>query len=330
MDLLSVFGKSSKKENLTITILPGFNCNLKCKMCHNWKVPAHKDTPDWIKVVNSLKLFRNNYKKIEVNIGGGEPYLHPVVYDIMKTCKNNEFRCSISTNSHSLTKSVIDKSIESGLNGFNLSLDSMDSKLHDEYRGIKGNYDKVLNAIKNIEDKADISITTVFMKANINEINDIAEFSISKKIVFNLQCVVQPFQDELKHDCHSSVEYKHLWPDDKEKINNSINQLIELKTKNSDKINNTVRQLNIFKNYFYKPNDFIKHKGCSLTDKQAITINPDGSAYICPFMKPIGNIKYQSLFKILKNKTTNNTIKKMNRCTKNCHHLMNCYYKDEI
>src|SRR3989338_6155713 len=140
---------SRKKNKLTITLLPGFDCNLKCKMCFNWKVQRKEflSSEDWVNLVEYVEDALQKDYTAEISIGGGEPYLHNCVFDIMKVSKKKEFRCSISTNGSILTKSIIDRSIESGLRGINISLDSLNEEVHDTYRGMKGSYSKVLKAI---------------------------------------------------------------------------------------------------------------------------------------------------------------------------------------
>ncbi len=325
-----------KREKLTITVLPGFDCNLRCKMCYNWEMPREEflTTENWVSLVNSLNKYNSNYKMIEVSIGGGEPYLHKYVFDIMRAAKKNGFRSNISTNGFLLTKSIIDRSIEAGLTGISISLDSLNPEIHDKYRGVKGTQKRVMKSIEYIQqtDKLELSINTVLMKGNIDDVIPLAKWVAgTEKIAYNVQAVVEPFQKPPKDKWYEREEYKELWPTDKKTIHKVVDGLIQLKESVfKERMNNTVMQLQKFKEYFENPESFIKHKGCSLTDKDAITINPNGSVFICPFMDPVGNIQYTELKKVLNSKKTKNTIKVMNSCTKNCHHLMNCYYKDEV
>ena len=78
--------KKSKKEKFTITVLPGFNCNLKCKMCFNWTMPKKNQvsSQEWTRMLESLIKFKYKNKSVEVSIGGGEPLLHDCIFDIIQ------------------------------------------------------------------------------------------------------------------------------------------------------------------------------------------------------------------------------------------------------
>lgn len=340
MKLLSLFKKKKKIQDkrLTINVLPGFDCNLRCKMCYIWRMPPYPkiSSEEWVNLIKILGEYKNQYSTIDVDIGGGEPYLQSCIFQIFSECKKFGFRSNVTTNGFLLTKRIIDRSIESGLTGISFSLESIDANLHDSLRGVNGTNNKVMEAIKYVKktDKLELSIVTILMKSNLNEIIPLARW------VQNLESVAHSFQAVSEPPGKLQIEkwYNHednieLWPDDIEKMEEVIDKLIEIKKKEGKKtrpiIMNTQIQFELFKKYFRDPENFIKHKGCSLIDKDAITINPDGSVYICPFMKPVGNITKYKLKDILNSEKTNDTIKIMNTCTKNCHHLLNCYYKDE-
>lgn len=327
--------KNREKNNLTITVLPGFNCNLRCKMCYNWQIPKNNSmsSDKWINLIKSLEEYKSQYKSVQVNIGGGEPYLHDYVFDIMTLCKKLGFRSNISTNGSILTKSILKRSIDAGLIGISISLDSLKERTHDKYRGLDGSFKKAIKAIERVHNtgKLELSIVAILMKGNLDDVIPLAKWvANTETIAFNVQAIVEPFQKPPIDKWYDHPDYFELWPRDKEKINQVIDELIYLKNNVfRERMFNSSNQLKLFKNYFFQPDNFIKHKGCSLVDKDAITINPDGSVFICPFMDSIGNIRYSELNKILNSKKSQNIINIMNLCTKNCHHLMNCYYKDE-
>ena len=332
----------NKKENLkhpffTLTIIPSMHCNLRCRMCFNWK--AEKSTivsaEEWENLIESLgsKNILGSGGNIEISIGGGEPFLNPSVFSMMRISRKKGFRCSISTNGTLLTIPIIKKSIEMGLSGISISLDSLDPDVHDYYRGVKGTHKRVMQAIDFIAEntRLDLCINTVMMKGNLDEIIYLSKWiEYKKNISHNIQIVVEPFNVVRQPKWYKKKEFVHLWPDDQNKINQVIDKLIELKEeKFGNKMVNSVSQLEIFRKYFEMPEQFIKHYGCNLVEKDSFLAMPDGSIYLCTLMDPIGNIKEQSFDDILNSVRLFKTVDMMNKCKKNCHFLINCDYKDE-
>ena len=201
IDIVSLLKKRNiRKDNkLVITILPGFTCNLKCKMCYIWRIPQDSSVSveKWINLIKNLKRFKNQYSSIEVSIGGGEPYLQNSIFKIFSECKRLGFRSNIITNGSLLTKKLIDKSIESGLTGISISLESIESHLHDSLRGIKGTFNKAMNAINYIKktDKLELSIVTIIRKANLDDIVSLATWVQKlEPVAHSFQAISEPPQ----------------------------------------------------------------------------------------------------------------------------------------
>jgi len=337
-NLLKLYGnkkiKTKIRDKLTVTVIPGLDCNLRCKMCFNWETPRREvlSSKIWTSFIKSIEEYKPQYNSIEVSIGGGEPYLHNYVFDIIKICKKSGFHSNIATNGTLLTNSMIKESLNNGLTRITFSLDSLNEETHDRFRGIKGTYKKTMNAIVYLHKikKFELGITTVLMRGNLDDILPLNRWIMNLDYVAHtIQAIVVPFQRPIEEEWYKKKEYVELWPEDKEKIDEIIDTLISEKDKFPDRLVNTKMQLRLFRNYFYSPDSFIKHFGCSLVNKDAITVYPDGFVYLCPFMQPIGNIKSNNLKEILNSKKMNERIQMMNMCSKNCHHLMNCYYQDE-
>jgi radical SAM protein with 4Fe4S-binding SPASM domain len=126
-----------------------YSCNLKCLHCYasssfekNKKIPFEK-----LKEILSF-LKEKGCKVIELT--GGEPFLHPDFYEILKfSCENFDY-VGISTNGTKIDEKYIqafkeykDKII------FNVSLDGP-KNIHDEKRGVEGSFDKTINSIEKL------------------------------------------------------------------------------------------------------------------------------------------------------------------------------------
>ena len=127
------------------------SCNLKCKMCKMYEIPSLKNNQ--LIPLKRWELFFKDLKEIAgegfvFNIPGGEPLLHPNIFDIIKIAKKNKLKPLLSTNASLITNNIADKLIKSGLFAVTISLDSSLEKTHDFIRGKVGTYKKVLRAIR--------------------------------------------------------------------------------------------------------------------------------------------------------------------------------------
>ena len=112
-----------------------------------------------------------------------------------------------------------------------------------------------------------------------------------------------------------------------------IDTLIEVKRKEGKngkgKINNSMSQFEIFKEYFTAPQRFIKKEVCPTYNNGNFGVAPDGSVTLCPYVKPIGNIKQQSLDVLWFSEEAQKRREEIRHCDRNCHHIVNCWYEEE-
>jgi len=112
-------------------------CNLSCNYCNEFtKKPAHVPTSKLKKQITKV----NDLGAFSLNFTGGEPLLHPDIFEIIKFSKKYHMRINLLTNGFLLTKESILNLNESGLDGLQISID-----------GVKPNKNtkKVLKYLKN-------------------------------------------------------------------------------------------------------------------------------------------------------------------------------------
>jgi MoaA/NifB/PqqE/SkfB family radical SAM enzyme len=328
LKILSIRQNHRKNSRLALTAIPGFNCNMKCMMCRNWTVKRPAETLDWKRFISGTKDYAKGFEGVDVNIGGGEPYLNPEIYGIMSASKDSGYSCGISTNGYLADKRTVQKSREHGLTGISLSLDSMDETMHDSMRGCKDAYARVMRAADEAKEAGlHVSVTAVIMKNNISHIGDVARWAIGRNITINIQSVVAPFQTAVEPGWQ--LRYPEIWPDDLEEVDHAIEDLLSVRKSNPLLFHNTEKQLLLFRKYFHDPMRFLEHKSCPLTSLDTFTIDPDGSIRLCPLMGPIGNITKDRLSSAAMSKEAKKAVEAMSRCRLSCHYLMNCYYREE-
>ncbi len=80
-----------------VVFLPG--CNFRCGFCHNAPLMGRGDAPTmrWTDVEEACRKFRENWVK-HVVVTGGEPTLHPGIFDIVAKLREWEFTVKLDTN----------------------------------------------------------------------------------------------------------------------------------------------------------------------------------------------------------------------------------------
>jgi len=79
----------------------------------------------------------------------GEPFLHPVIFSMIKKAKEKKLYTTLSTNGHFLNETNCTKIIDSGLNRIIISLDGTDAETYSKYRK-NGDFNKVLDGINTL------------------------------------------------------------------------------------------------------------------------------------------------------------------------------------
>ncbi len=330
------------KEPRSCVLLLTLSCTLKCKMCRLWK-NEEKDVKrpslkEWKEFIVSLNGAPDS--KFTVIFGGGEPLLYlDTLIELINFCHKRGFRTSLATSGYLIDETVARRLVDSGLNYIALTLYSLKEETHNFLRGMPDSYKRLMQAIgyldKFSKSYLEIAIDTVIMNPNLDGLLDLTNWVIQDNRIHSIffQAVVQPFHSSPKDEWYNSEEYKFLWPKESERVDFFIDELIKIKESflqgRKDKINNPISQLKLFKHYFKAPQDFIKKTSCSVLNDNAFTVSPDGSVNLCPYMKPIGNIRDKGIGDIWYSIEAQGRRDEITLCKKNCHHIINCWYEEE-
>lgn len=183
-------GKSYWPE--TISLFLTYKCNLRCLMCGQWGENGafnefNKDilrqqlTLDEIKsVIDDVRGFKPN-----ITLFGGEPFLHPDWFNIIRIVKDAGLRCNIVTNG-TFIQNYAEEIIESGLDEIIFSLDGPE-EIHDSIRRIPGTFNRSINGflfLNQLKQKYKsknpaININSTIWRENYRNIQDIVEIAHS-------------------------------------------------------------------------------------------------------------------------------------------------------
>lgn len=182
-------------------------CNLGCIMC-----PAHsplisplgnrgRKNQAWEEEYIATDEFRTLlYDAISINVksiwicGGGEPFLHPDIFNIIKMIKSSRLECAIFTNGIHLDRAKIEALSDMRLDKIILSLHAGDvstyQRIHPEaeetcFKRIS-DWLEHLSLLKkrNIQTLPKILLRSVITRYNYDKINKIITFAIQKQVDF--------------------------------------------------------------------------------------------------------------------------------------------------
>jgi len=122
-------------------------CNLTCKHCYSISAdtdfPGELTTAEIYTVMDDLRSFG-----VPVLIlSGGEPLLHPDIFDISRRAKQMGFYVGLSTNGTLIDATNIDRIAAIGFDYVGISIDGL-RETHDHFRRKPGAFDASLHAIR--------------------------------------------------------------------------------------------------------------------------------------------------------------------------------------
>ncbi|MFO7710529.1 MAG: radical SAM protein [Candidatus Woesearchaeota archaeon] len=156
------------------------DCNNRCIMCGHWQDPKRKEK---IITLENFKRLVNDLKELgikKVRITGGEPLLHPDLFEMIRSVKEQDLFIEICTNGILVTEEMAKKLVSAGVDQVSISLDAGDESLHDRIRGNKGAFERSVQAFRHLR-KHDsflkLHCNTVIMNENYRNLDKLVELA---------------------------------------------------------------------------------------------------------------------------------------------------------
>jgi radical SAM protein with 4Fe4S-binding SPASM domain len=160
------------------------HCNLNCVFCHVSKRECSKEFLSKEEVFKIIDQSVNLGVK-DLYITGGEPFLHPQLFDILDYTKTKSLRVDIATNG-TLIKDALEKIKGSQLYSLSISIDGR-LQTHDELRG--GNsFERVMEGIDAVIESAipiRLKVNFVVTNKNVFELEGVYDYFSRKNILVN-------------------------------------------------------------------------------------------------------------------------------------------------
>lgn len=127
-------------------------CNLTCKHCYSISAdtdfPGELSTPQIFEVMDDLKQFR-----VPVLIlSGGEPLLHPDIFEISHRAKEMGFFTALSSNGTLITEENIGAIHDVGYDYVGVSIDGI-AETHDMFRRMDGGFEAAMRGLRLCRDQ---------------------------------------------------------------------------------------------------------------------------------------------------------------------------------
>jgi len=269
-------------------------CNLACAHCYLDAETLTKPSDQELstdEVKNLLDEIAANQVQAMVVLTGGEPLVRRDLEAISEHGARLGLMMVIGSNAALLTERRVVSLKKSGVMGIGISVDSLDAKTHDEFRGKPGSWQKTMTGIEHCRKHGlDFQIHFSITNNNYQEIEDIVAFAqLSGARVVNFFFIICTGRAESVSDI-SPVNYDA-----------SIKKIIQCQQKYDDLIVRP-RCAPQFKRVAWQMDPDSKLNrisgrdgdGC-IAGSHYCRITPEGDVTACPYIEQsVGNIRDQS------------------------------------
>ena len=164
-------------------------CNLRCKHCYSTSGKKREDEMNTEEAKQAIdKMARAGVTILAFS--GGEPLVRRDIFELARYAADKGMYVAMATNGTLITKEMARKMKEAGIQFVQISLDGATAEVHDEFRGVKGAFDKTVNGIKNcVEEGFFVEVSTTATRFNYKQIPEIIdlceELGVNWFMVFN-------------------------------------------------------------------------------------------------------------------------------------------------
>jgi radical SAM protein with 4Fe4S-binding SPASM domain len=152
-------------------------CNLCCLHCHasaNELAGPFLTTEKIFQLITTFKAL----KIFSLQIGGGEPFVHPDILSILQHAIRQNIHVVMSTNGTLITDILAKTLKDIGITNLQVSLDGATPAVHDKFRGIHGCFEKTLKGIEYLLNVGiAVHIACTLSKNNLHQIPAMVELA---------------------------------------------------------------------------------------------------------------------------------------------------------
>lgn len=186
-------------------------CNLNCIHCRTNASMNLKDVLSFKDITKTIDEISKEFKPVVV-LTGGEPLLRDDVFEIAAYIKGKGMRVGLATNGTLVDKNTA-KRIKEHFDIVSLSLDGSTFEVHDNFRQVKGAFDAVIKAAKNLKEAGvEFIINSSFTKRNQHDIENTYKLakSLGAKAWYMFMIVPTGRAEEIFNELIDKKDYQDI------------------------------------------------------------------------------------------------------------------------
>lgn len=154
-------------------------CAYACVHCRadalHQRDPRELSTDEAKALIERLAAFENHPILI---FTGGDPMMRPDLFELIKYAAERGLRCSLTPTATALpTKERLEKAREAGIRRVALSLDAPRPEIHDNFRQVKGSWQRTLDTLHRAHDVGlSAQVNTTVAKHNVDILHEMVPF----------------------------------------------------------------------------------------------------------------------------------------------------------
>lgn len=256
-------------------------CNFKCQHCFT-RAPEGVNTLKHMpmEMIKKLADEADALGFYEFDLQGGELLIHPEeFFDLVKAVGAERFYIYLTTNGYFLDRNMAHRLALAGIDRVSVSIDGLDAREHDSFRGKSGAFDRAILALKYVKEEG----IEPFMNITVGHYNALSA-ELEEQLAYS-------YENGFKSILNAAVP-AGCWKDNydimlTEEDTRHIEQLRK-------KYSNMVRDL-------WDPFDRKQEKILGCNAGNILYITPWGDVLPCPFIHiKLGNLYENSLEEIVK------------------------------
>ncbi len=273
-------------------------CNFRCPTCSKWRTaPVRKELTleEWATALERLEAL---VARRRMSISGGEPFERADLLPFLRLAKQHGMYIVLITNGWSLTREVLDKLRQIGVDRLHVSLNHLDADTHDRTRAKPGSQARILQAIEDwqkVPPGMDLCLATVVSQANCGELVALTRYAVERGLTGLLFQVLAPVEVHYAFAEHRQMppiaagggQGDPNWVRDLDTLRRQMAEVLRLQAAGAPVLNPPF-QLRRFVPYYENPQSVLKYPCVGTLSR--LYVDPYGDMRLCYGFPPIGNV----------------------------------------